>query len=161
MSDLSLHNLKPSERWMRAPDPTEKNIEAKGASERRRGSRAVWTFGIALAAAPFAVPAVKAYYDVEPVAEGKTGLDVGDFRGKILYLYGFQFWCPGCHSRGFPTLQKLIRHYKDDTDVEFVAVQTVFEGFGTNTFERARKVAKDYGLKIRLPLETLGLDSPK
>lgn len=26
-------------------------------------------------------------------------------RGKVIYLYFFQDWCPGCHSHGFPTLQ--------------------------------------------------------
>ncbi len=56
-----------------------------------------------------------------------TSLDVGDFEGKVLYLYCFQSWCPGCHSQGFPTLQTMIERYRDADDVAFVAVQTVFE----------------------------------
>ena len=79
---------------------------------------------------------------------GKASLDVDDFKGKVIYLYCFQNWCPGCHSHGFPLLQKLTRHYKDDDRVTFVAVQTTFEGFITNTFEGAKKIAKRYHLEI-------------
>lgn len=80
--------------------------------------------------------------------EGKSLLDIGDFQGKVLYLYCFQSWCPGCRSHGFPTLQKLTRYYKDDSEVVFVAVQTTFEGFSVNTFERMQSVAEQYNLKI-------------
>jgi len=78
----------------------------------------------------------------------KTDLNIGDYKGKTLYLYGFQSWCPGCHARGFPTLQKIIERFGDDPKVGIVAIQTVFEGFGTNTFDRAKEVAQRYGLKI-------------
>ena len=80
--------------------------------------------------------------------EGKTSLDVSDYRNKVLYLYCFQSWCPGCHQRGFPTLQKMIQRFRTNDDVAFVAVQTVFEGFSSNTFHRAKEVAKQYSLEI-------------
>ncbi|MEM9399916.1 MAG: TlpA disulfide reductase family protein [Verrucomicrobiota bacterium] len=80
--------------------------------------------------------------------EGKKSLDLEDFSGKVIYLYGFQSWCPGCHSHGFPTLQKLTKEFKGDPDVVFVAVQTTFEGFSHNGFEQAKEVAKRYDLKI-------------
>jgi len=67
-------------------------------------------------------------------------------KGKVIYLYCFQSWCPGCHSSGFPTLQKVSTHFKDDKDVQCIAVQTVFEGFSSNTPQKALKMAKDYKL---------------
>mgnify|MGYP002027937591 CR=1 FL=1 len=73
--------------------------------------------------------------------DGKKALDVADFKGKVLYLYCFQSWCPGCHSHGFPTLQKAMKHFKGDEEVAFVAVQTVFEGFSSNTLKRAGETA--------------------
>lgn len=79
---------------------------------------------------------------------GKSSLDIEDFKGKVLYLYGFQAWCPGCHSHGFPTLKKLAQYYKNDKDVAFVAVQTTFEGFSTNTIQAAKKIIKDYNLTM-------------
>ncbi len=79
---------------------------------------------------------------------GKKTLRRADFAGRVLYLYCYQSWCPACHSHGFPLLQKLVRHYSKTDDVEFVAVQTVFEGFGTNTEARGKATAKRYGLAI-------------
>ena len=75
-------------------------------------------------------------------------IDVSDYDGKVLYLYFFQSCCPGCHKYGFPTLQKLIASYKNNKNIEFVAVQTTFEGFHTNTFESAKRTAKQYELDI-------------
>ena len=97
--------------------------------------------------------------DVWIQTNGKKSLDIEDFKGKVLYLYGFQSWCPGCHSHGFPTLQHLSKHYKDDKDVAFVAVQTVFEGFHTNTVEAAKKIIKDYNLTM--PVGHSGLDNKR
>ena len=84
-------------------------------------------------------------------------LDVLDYRGKVIYFYGFQSWCPGCHSHGFPTLQELIRRFEGTKDVAFVAVQTTFEGFQTNTAAKALATAKRYGLKI--PIGHSGSDN--
>ena len=80
--------------------------------------------------------------------KGKTKLDIGDFKGKVLYLYCFQSWCPGCHSHGFPTLQHLTRHYANNPEVAFVAVQTTFEGYSVNTFDKAKTTMAQYQLTI-------------
>ncbi len=81
-------------------------------------------------------------------------LEVSDFEGKVVYLFCFQSWCPGCHSHGFPTLQEVERHFADDDDVFFVAVQTVFEGFGTNTANRGRDALAKFDLEIPLAQDT-------
>ncbi len=73
---------------------------------------------------------------------------IEDYRGKVLYLYGFQSWCPGCHSHGFPTLRKLSKHYQGDDKVAFLAIQTVFEGFNTNTIEAAKAIIERYALTM-------------
>lgn len=73
-------------------------------------------------------------------------LDVADLHGKVVYLFFFQSWCPGCHSHGFPTMAAVHDHYREETDVVFVAVQTVFEGFGTNTSFRAVDSLEEHGL---------------
>jgi len=82
---------------------------------------------------------------------GKTSLDISDFKGKVLYIYCFQSWCPGCHKRGFPTLQQVSRKYKDDDGVRFVVFQTVFEDRSSkpvNTFENLKKIAGKYELTM-------------
>jgi len=80
--------------------------------------------------------------------DGTNDIDVGNFKGKVLYLYCFQSWCPGCHSSGFPTLKTLVDRYGEDKKVVFVAVQTVFEGHQSNTPKRGFECAKRYDLDI-------------
>jgi thiol-disulfide isomerase/thioredoxin len=82
------------------------------------------------------------------LADDRQRLDIDDFKGKVLYLYCFQSWCPGCHSSGFPTLQAMMRENGDDQNVAYVAIQTVFEGFDQNTLEKAQEVARKYALDI-------------
>lgn len=75
-------------------------------------------------------------------------LDVSDFAGKVVYLFCFQSWCPGCHSHGFPTLTAVHERFADDEDVAFVAIQTVFEGFASNTADDGKRTLAEYGLSI-------------
>ena len=79
---------------------------------------------------------------------GKTSFDINDVKGKVTYLYFFQSWCPGCHQRGFPTLKALEEKFRDEKDVQFVAIQTTFEGHRTNTPDKLETMSKRYNLKI-------------
>lgn len=78
----------------------------------------------------------------------KQKLELEDFQGKVVYLYCFQSWCPGCHSHGFPTLKAIHKEFEEHPEVAFVAIQTVFEGFQTNTLTQAKQVAKKFELDI-------------
>jgi thiol-disulfide isomerase/thioredoxin len=79
---------------------------------------------------------------------GAKTLDVASFKGKVVYLYFFQSWCPGCHSRGFPTLAETRSAFAGRDDVAFVVVQTVFEGFSTNTAAKGLTTLKKFALDI-------------
>ena len=79
---------------------------------------------------------------------GKKSFDIQDVKGKVTYLYFFQSWCPGCHRQGFPTLKTLEQNFRDQTDVQFVAIQTTFEGHHTNTPDKLEAMSKRYNLKI-------------
>lgn len=105
----------------------------------------LYGYGIAGQQAP--IWEVAAWFNL---SENQSRLDLPDLTGKVIYLYGFQAWCAGCHSHGFPTLKIVREKFKDAVDVAFVAVQTVFEGFEENTFARAQEVAQQYQLNIRL-----------
>lgn len=62
-------------------------------------------------------------------------------------IFCFQHWCPGCHSAGFPTLQRLVPAL-GPYGVGFAVVQTVFEGFEENSFGRLRENQQRYGLDL-------------
>ena len=75
-------------------------------------------------------------------------IELSDFDGKVVYLFGFQSWCPGCHSHGFPTMKTVKEHYTKNDNVVFVAVQTVFEGQSVNTSAKAKKTLDEFDLDI-------------
>jgi len=73
---------------------------------------------------------------------------LSDYNGKFKVIYGFQSWCPGCHSRGLPSLQKMVNALDKNKQVTFFAVQTVFEGIQTNTKDKLIETQNKYELKI-------------
>jgi thiol-disulfide isomerase/thioredoxin len=82
-------------------------------------------------------------------AQGRpTRFSLAAQRGKWVHLKFWQSWCPGCHAHGFPALVKLATAFADEPRVVNVALQTVFEGFGSNTVDRVRQTQ----LRYRLPI---------
>lgn len=83
-------------------------------------------------------------------AEGNEteAIKLSDFKGKFKVVYCFQSWCPGCHRKGFPDLKKMVEALKDNDKIAFLAVQTVFEGHDSNTYEKMVETQKQYDLKI-------------
>ena len=75
-------------------------------------------------------------------------IKLSDFKGKFKIIYCLQSWCPGCHSKGLPDLKKMVEALKSNESVAFLAVQTVFEGHDSNTFEKMVETQKQYNLMI-------------
>jgi len=73
---------------------------------------------------------------------------LADFKGKFKVVFCFQSWCPGCHNNGFPSLKKMVESLKGNNKIQFLAIQTVFEGFNKNTFDKIEESQKQYDLKI-------------
>jgi len=83
-------------------------------------------------------------------ADGKKTdqIKLSDFAGKFKVIYCFQSWCPGCHSKGLPDLKKMVTTLQENEKVVFLAVQTVFEGYEDNTYEKMVETQKQYELRI-------------
>jgi thiol-disulfide isomerase/thioredoxin len=75
-------------------------------------------------------------------------LTLSDLKGKFKVVYCFQSWCPGCHSKGLPDLKKMVDALGDQDEISFLAIQTVFEGFDSNTYEKMVATQKQYKLQI-------------
>jgi len=84
---------------------------------------------------------------IDGAGNDRAPVTLDELGTRLKVIYCFQHWCPGCHSTGFPTLQRLV-HALAPEGVGFAVVQTVFEGFETNTFDRLRETQKRYDLKI-------------
>ncbi len=68
--------------------------------------------------------------------------------GAYKVIFCFQDACAGCHLTGFPTLMALVEAFRGSSFVSFAAVQTVFENFGSNTYERMLAAQRKYALPI-------------
>lgn len=79
-----------------------------------------------------------------------SSFSVEENRGKWVFLKCFQDWCPGCHSSGFPTLKAFADEFHDHPKVAIAGIQTVFEGFYSNTQEDVRKLQLRYELPITM-----------
>ena len=82
------------------------------------------------------------------LAGDKDQLEITDLEGKVIYLFGFQSWCPGCHSHGFPAMKYFKKHYNGNDEVVFIAIQTVFEGFHANTAHNGLRDVEEFELDI-------------
>ncbi|GAA4888731.1 hypothetical protein GCM10023311_10860 [Flaviramulus aquimarinus] len=80
-------------------------------------------------------------YKIEPIK-------LSHFKGQFKVVYCFQSWCSGCHSKGLPDLKKMAEALKSNNNIVFLAVQTVFEGHDSNTYEKMVETQKEYDLKI-------------
>jgi thiol-disulfide isomerase/thioredoxin len=91
-------------------------------------------------------------FDVNQWIDGEGNetevIKISGFKGKFKIVYCFQSWCPGCHSKGFPDLKKMVEALKENNKIVFLAVQTVFEGHDSNTYEKMVETQKKYDLKI-------------
>ena len=82
-------------------------------------------------------------------AKGKpTSFKLANHRGKFVFMEFWQFWCPGCHSHGFPGLKKISDALKDSKHFVAVAIQTTFEGHSSNTANKLQVIQKQYDLDI-------------
>ncbi|WP_296173088.1 peroxiredoxin [uncultured Brevundimonas sp.] len=76
-----------------------------------------------------------------------TPVTLANLGDGVKILFAFQDWCTGCHSHGFPTLQRLYSAL-EPRGVGFAAIQTVFEGPEANTFDKLRVNQTRYRLPI-------------
>ncbi len=70
-----------------------------------------------------------------------------DFAKKITVIKFFKSNCPGCLSFGLPLVKQLSDHYKNDSKVNVLVAQTVFQGFRSNTLSKLKKIRKKYDLE--------------
>ena len=81
--------------------------------------------------------------------DGKpSSFSIKESAGKWVFLKCFQNWCPGCHSSGFPTLKAFADEFHGNPKVAIAGIQTVFEGYSSNTVEDVRKLQLRYELPI-------------
>ena len=85
---------------------------------------------------------------IDPDGNATAEIKLSDYKGKFKVVYCFQHWCPGCHSKGLPNLKQMVTALEGNSNVVFLAIQTVFEGHDANTYNKVKETQKKYELKI-------------
>lgn len=92
-------------------------------------------------------PELEVPYWIDADGNERPPLTLKELGAQHRLLFFYQHWCPGCHSHGFPTLQRLVQDPRSK-GVTFAAVQTVFEGASVNTPDTLLLDQQRYGLRI-------------
>ncbi|MBR2536579.1 MAG: redoxin domain-containing protein [Hyphomicrobium sp.] len=92
-------------------------------------------------------PELRVSFWIDETGARREPLKLADLGPGYKVLYCFQDWCPGCHSRGFPTLKRLVEQLSDN-GFGFAVIQTVFEGADQNTLEKLRVNQETYDLRV-------------
>lgn len=69
---------------------------------------------------------------------GREPISLSQFRGKIVIVNFWASWCEPCVTE-FPSLQKLVAHFKDD--IVMIAISGDYEESDIKTFIKAFKVS--------------------
>lgn len=80
--------------------------------------------------------------------DGDDQFDPRILGGKIVVLFLWQSTCEACEKREFPVLQKLVKEFEGNDEIVFLAIQTPFENFTSNSELRLKPTAEKFGLKI-------------
>lgn len=85
---------------------------------------------------------------LDPSGKPMVDYDLDKMPGAYKLIFCFQDACPGCHLTGFPSLARVVDAFRGSSFVSFAVVQTVFEDFRSNTYERMVAAQARYALPI-------------
>lgn len=92
-------------------------------------------------------PELRVSHWIDADGSQREPLRLSDLGDGYKVLYCFQHWCPGCLSRVFPTLKRLVETL-ENRGFGFAVIQTVFEGSNANTPDKLREQQLRCGLKL-------------
>lgn len=88
-----------------------------------------------------------------------TPLTLAGLRGRPVLLHAFQMLCPGCVSHGTPQAERAHRLFKD-TDLQVIALHTVFEHHLAMTPVSLAAFVHEYRLTMPIGVDEPGKGSP-
>lgn len=84
---------------------------------------------------------------IDATGEPLSNLSLADLGAGYKIIFCFKASCPGCHSRGFPTMHKLATNLSN-RGFGFAVIHTAFDDDPFNSFERVRENQIKYDLAV-------------
>ena len=92
-------------------------------------------------------PPLRVPYWLNASGEELENLSLEDLGNNYKVIFCFKASCPGCHARGFPTMQKIVNGLAG-SNVGFAVIHTAFDDDPSNSQDRVREMQLKYDLKI-------------
>lgn len=92
-------------------------------------------------------PELRVPYWIDKDGAELDTLTLADLGTGYKIIFCFKASCPGCHARGFPTMQKLVKGL-EGKDFGFAVIHTAFDDDPQNSQDRVREMQIKYELKI-------------
>ena len=77
----------------------------------------------------------------------RAPLKLADLGAGYKIIFCFKASCPACHSRGFPTMQKLVDALSTK-GFGFAVIHTAFDDDPFNSFERVQEYQEQYDIRV-------------
>ena len=92
-------------------------------------------------------PELRVPYWIDEKGEAREPLTLAELGTGDKVIFCFKSTCPGCHARGFPTMQKLVVRLKDK-GFGFAVIHTAFDDDPRNSQDKVRDAQIKYDLEI-------------
>jgi len=92
-------------------------------------------------------PELRVPYWIDADGKEMASLSLADLGTGYKLIFCFKAECPGCHSVGFPLMQKIVAGLKDK-DFGFAVIHTAFDDDPRNSQDRVREMQLKYDLKL-------------
>jgi len=92
-------------------------------------------------------PELRVPFWIDGEGEERSALTLAELGAGYKVIFCFKSTCPGCHSRGFPAMQKLVDNLQDK-GFEFAVIHTAFDDDPRNSQDKVRETQLKYNLKI-------------
>lgn len=92
-------------------------------------------------------PELRVPYWIDKDGNELKSLSLADLGNAFKVIFCFKASCPGCHARGFPTMQKMVQHLSE-SNIGFAVIHTAFDDDPQNSQDRIREMQIKYDLKI-------------
>jgi len=92
-------------------------------------------------------PELRVPYWIDGKGEVCDPVKLSDLGKGYKVIFCFKASCPGCHSRGFPAMKKMVDNLRDK-DFGFIVIHTAFDDDPFNSQERILEMQKKYALDI-------------
>jgi hypothetical protein len=92
-------------------------------------------------------PPLRVPYWIDASGSPLDSLSLADLGTGYKVIFCFKASCPGCHSRGFPAMKKLVDNLSDK-NFGFAVIHTAFDDDPFNSQDKVREMQLKYDLQI-------------